>query len=199
MTDSPSSQSGTRPISSISAKSDVNLTATTPNPQADVLRKQWIEGFRLFESKPKDFIPSKDLGMLLRTQLKNPSELQVAQYLKEIDPDNNGFVSLEAYLKLMANPEVPDPETQSAVLEAFEVFDPDQKGTMSATELRNVLTNIGDKDLTDEEISELIRTFADNDNGTASYANFIKTCFSNMDIHKKKEKAKGGKKSPKKK
>jgi calmodulin len=196
MSEPPSSQGGTRPISSVSTLS--GTLGSTTNLSSEALRKQWIEGFRLFESKPKDFIPAKDLATLMRMQLKNPSEAQVAAYIKEADPEAGGYISLENYLKLMNNPEVPEPDTQSAVLDAFEVFDADQRGTMSITELTNILTNIGEKDLTEEEIADLIRTFADGEN-TVSYANFIKTCFSNMDIHKKKEKAKGGKKSPKKK
>ncbi|KAL0488637.1 calmodulin [Acrasis kona] len=202
-----SSHSTTRPISSHSSLSEakdlnaslLSTASAVRDVNSEALRKQWTEGFRLFESKPKDFIPSKDLGMLMRTQLKNPSDSQVLQYIRELDPDNHGYISLDGYLRLMANPDVPDPDSQLAVLEAFEVFDPEQKGTMSATELRNILVNIGEKDLNDDEIMELIRAFSDDDNGTASYAAFIKTCFSNIDIHKKKENPKSAKKkSPKK-
>lgn len=205
----PGSSQSNRPVSSasiISDKKDVNssLLSTVnavPNPQLDAFKKQWTEGFRLYETKPKNFIQSKDLGTLMRAQLKNPTESQVALYIKEMDPENKGLISLEQFLTIMSNPDVPNLDSQSAVLEAFEVFDPEQKGTMSATELRNILTNIGEKDLSDEEIAELIRAFSDDDNGTASYTTFIKTCFSNIDIHKKKEKPKSRSKSksPKKK
>lgn len=42
-------------------------------------------------------------------------------------------------------------DTEDDIIEAFRVFDKDGNGTISAAELRHVMTNLGEK-LTDEEV-----------------------------------------------
>lgn len=42
------------------------------------------------------------------------------------------------------------------IREAFKVFDQDGNGFITAEELRNVMTNLGER-LTDEEVKEMIR------------------------------------------
>ena len=42
-------------------------------------------------------------------------------------------------------------DTEEDIIEAFRVFDKDGNGTISAAELRHVMTNLGEK-LTDEEV-----------------------------------------------
>lgn len=45
---------------------------------------------------------------------------------------------------------------ESDIREAFRIFDRDGNGTISAAELRHVMTNLGEK-LTDEEVDEMLR------------------------------------------
>ncbi|CAM4741575.1 unnamed protein product [Rotaria magnacalcarata] len=66
-----------------------------------------------------------------------------------------------------------DTDSEEEILEAFRVFDKDGNGYISADELRNVMTSLGEK-LTDEEVNQMIREAdidgdeyekADSDNG----------------------------------
>jgi calmodulin len=45
-------------------------------------------------------------------------------------------------------------DTEDDIIEAFRVFDKDGNGTISAAELRHVMTNLGEK-LTDEEVRRI--------------------------------------------
>merc|ERR1719359_488451 len=52
-----------------------------------------------------------------------------------------------------------DTDTEEELIEAFKIFDRDGKSFISATELRHVVTNLGEK-LTGEELDEMIREAA---------------------------------------
>jgi hypothetical protein len=73
----------------------------------------------------------------------------------EIDTKKSGTIEFNDFLNLMAR-KIKDADTEEEIKEAFRVFDKDQKGTISAAELRHVLTNLGEK-LTEEEVDEMIR------------------------------------------
>ena len=49
-----------------------------------------------------------------------------------------------------------DTDSEEEIREAFKVFDRDNNGFISAAELRNVMTSIGEK-LTDDEVDEMIK------------------------------------------
>ena len=60
---------------------------------------------------------------------------------------------------------------------AFEIFDKDGNGTISAAELRHVMTNLGEK-LTDEEVDEMIREADVDGDGQINYEEFVKMMMS---------------------
>ena len=47
-------------------------------------------------------------------------------------------------------------DAEEELLEAFKVLDPEGFGYINSTELRNVLTSLGEK-LTDEELDDMIK------------------------------------------
>lgn len=57
---------------------------------------------------------------------------------------------------------------QDELKEAFRVFDKDGNGFISATELRHVMTNLGEK-LTDAEVDEMIREADTDCDGQVNY------------------------------
>ncbi|XP_028548810.1 calmodulin isoform X2 [Dendrobium catenatum] len=58
--------------------------------------------------------------------------------------------------------------------EVFKVFDRDQKGFISATELKNVLISLGEK-LTDEEAEQMIKEADFDGDGKVNYDDFVQT------------------------
>lgn len=64
-------------------------------------------------------------------------------------------------------------DSQEEIEEAFKVFDKDGNGYISSTELRHVMTSLGEK-LTDEEVDEMIREADINGDGQINYQEFVK-------------------------
>lgn len=62
---------------------------------------------------------------------------------------------------------------EEELIEAFEVFDENYNGFISAAELRHVLTNLGDQ-LTDEEVDDMIREVDVDVDGQINYRELVK-------------------------
>ena len=70
-----------------------------------------------------------------------------------------------------------DTDSEEELKEAFKVFDKDGNGFISASELRHVMTNLGEK-LTDEEVDEMIREADVDGDGQINYEEFVKMMMS---------------------
>ena len=67
----------------------------------------------------------------------------------------DGTIDFQEFLGMMAK-KMKDTDSEDEMKEAFKVFDRDNTGLISASNLRVVMTNLGEK-MTDEEIEEMIR------------------------------------------
>lgn len=66
-----------------------------------------------------------------------------------------------------------DTDSEEEILEAFRVFDRDNKGYISSSELIHVMSNLGEK-LTDEEMDEMIKEADFDDDGKINYDDFCR-------------------------
>ncbi|KAJ8308804.1 hypothetical protein KUTeg_013678 [Tegillarca granosa] len=64
-------------------------------------------------------------------------------------------------------------DLQEEVLEAFKLFDTDRNGYITARELKDVMTNLGEK-ITEEEVDDMIRVADANGDGQIEYTEFLK-------------------------
>ncbi|KAI5702885.1 calmodulin-A-like [Diaphorina citri] len=133
---------------------------------------EWKEAFALFDKNGSGKIVSKYVGTVMRAIGRNPTEQELEDLLKEVDPDDVGSVDFESFLKLMAN-HIPNVDSTAELLEAFQVFDKDGVGYISSVELKHILTNLGEK-LSDQEVDELIGLADENNTGHVRYEEFAK-------------------------
>jgi len=66
-----------------------------------------------------------------------------------------------------------DTEQDEEMKEAFKVFDRDGNGKITASELRQVMANLGEK-LTDEEVFEMIKEADIDGDGEINFEEFLK-------------------------
>lgn len=107
----------------------------------------------------------------MRSLGQDPSDTSLKQMIAEVDSDGNGTIDFAEFLTLMAR-KMKNSDSKQEVLEAFKVFDKDGSGKISAEELRQVMTSLGEK-LTDKEVDEMMKEADTNGDGEIDYEEFI--------------------------
>ncbi|KAJ1413889.1 EF-Hand 1, calcium-binding site [Sesbania bispinosa] len=136
----------------------------------DVLREEqigeFLEAFCLFD---KD---GDELGSAIRSVDENPTLEELQIMMNEVDTDGNGTIEFEEFLNLMAT-KMKETEAEEELKEAFRVFDKDQDGYISPSELRSVLRSIGEK-VTEEELEQMIKEADLDGDGLLDYEDFVR-------------------------
>ena len=133
---------------------------------------EFKEAFSLFDKDGDGTITTKELGTVMRSLGQNPTEGEIQDMINEVDVDGNGTIDFPEFLSLMAR-KMKDTDTEEELIEAFKVFDKDGNGLISASELRHVMTNLGEK-LTDEEVDEMIKEADIDGDGHINYEEFVR-------------------------
>ena len=112
------------------------------------------EIFMLFDKNSDGYVYTNELGTLVRAINLNPTESELAELQKKIDPTGSGqfnLQSLEALVRLRG----PDPDTLQDVIDALKVFDSDHDGKISKEEFLYAMVNMGER-MTEQEVTEII-------------------------------------------
>jgi len=142
---------------------------------ADQLTEEQIaefkEAFSLFDKDGDGTITMEELGTVLRSLGQNPTEAELQDMMNWVDAAGNGTIDFPEFLELMAR-KMKDTDTEEELIEAFKVFDTNGNGYISAAELKQVMTNLGEK-LTDNEVDEMIREADVDGDGQVNYEDFV--------------------------
>uniref|UniRef100_V5HR66 Putative calmodulin-b n=1 Tax=Ixodes ricinus TaxID=34613 RepID=V5HR66_IXORI len=90
-----------------------------------------------------------------------------------VDTDGNGTIEFGEFLFMMSK-KMKETDSEEELREAFRVFDKNGDGFISASELRHVMTNLGEK-LTDEEVEDMIKEADLDGDGLVNYDEFVTT------------------------
>ncbi|GAB0493513.1 hypothetical protein MMPV_004797 [Pyropia vietnamensis] len=132
------------------------------------------EAFALFETPAGGgSMPASSLGTLLRALGYYPTQAAVAAAAREADADGDGSLLLAEVVTAVtaAAASASGRLTAEDLYAAFLVFDKDRSGSLSASELRGVLTSLGEK-MTDEEVDEMLAEADVDGDGKINYAEF---------------------------
>lgn len=133
------------------------------------------EAFKRFLKKGKKVIPAKDLGLVMRSLGKNPTEEDLIYILHRCDTDYKGNITFKKFLTIMAL-QMKDNNSEDEMREVFMAFDQDGSGFLDAAELKHFMTKEGDKgeQMTDAEVDEMIREWDTDGDGKLNYEEFVK-------------------------
>merc|ERR1712157_18077 len=92
--------------------------------------------------------------------------------LEDVDTDAEGSLDFDAFKKIMSQ-KLGATDINNEIQEAFQFFDQDGDGTITAEELRLCMKKLGEE-LTEEEIEEMLKEADSDGNGEIEYAEFAK-------------------------
>ncbi len=114
----------------------------------EVLIAEIREIFSLFDKDADGFVATSDLGTIVRGLNFNPSETEVAEMVKEVDPDGRGSFNQNALTKLIASRPKQE-ETLEDIVDALRLLTEDPSADsklqtkMSVLVFREQLTKLG--------------------------------------------------------
>ena len=129
----------------------------TTSMKADITEEQKSdikEAFSLFDTQSSGFIDCKDLKVAMRALGFEPRKEEIKKMIAEVDKDSSGKLSLDSFMMLMGN-KMSEKDTKEEILKAFKLFDDDDTGKITFTNLRRVAAELGEN-LTDEELQVYI-------------------------------------------
>ncbi|XP_063228302.1 calmodulin-A-like [Bacillus rossius redtenbacheri] len=132
---------------------------------------EFKEAFMLFDKDEDGTITMAELGVVMRSLGQRPSETELRDMVNEVDQDGNGTIEFNEFLQMMSK-KMRGAESGDELREAFRVFDKNNDGLISSTELRHVMTNLGEK-LSDEEVDDMIREADLDGDGMVNYEEFV--------------------------
>uniref|UniRef100_A0A7C9DYY6 EF-hand domain-containing protein n=1 Tax=Opuntia streptacantha TaxID=393608 RepID=A0A7C9DYY6_OPUST len=130
------------------------------------------EAFALFDTDGDGQIAPSDLGIVMRSLGSNPTEAQLRNIIER--EKLTAPLGFDRFLDLMSKyMKLPgDDPFESELRDAFRVLDKDSSGFVSVSDLRHILTSIGEK-LEPEEFDEWIQEVDVGSDGKFQYENFI--------------------------
>ncbi|XP_015068551.2 calmodulin-2/4 [Solanum pennellii] len=135
---------------------------------------QFKEAINLFDKDVHGCITIEELATVIRSLDENPTEEELCHMISEVDADHhdNGTMEFIEFLNLITK-KMKETDLEEELKEVFKVFDKDQNGFISATDLRHVMINLGEK-LTEEEAQQMIREADLDGDGQVNFDEFFK-------------------------
>jgi len=185
----------------------ISLSLSLSLSLMDLLTQEQIsefqEAFLLFDKDGNGCITLEELGTVIRSLGQNPTEEELHDMISEVDVNGNGTIEFGEFLCLMAR-KMKETDAEEELKEAFKVFDKDQNGYISASEVRHFDINISNnkmvliqsltsmfqffpffvqlrnvminlgEKLTDEEVEQMIREADMDGDGQVNYEEFVR-------------------------
>ncbi len=135
--------------------------------------KEYREAFDMFDRDRDGSITSKELTVVMKNLVRDITELEIRRMIEEVDVDGNGIIDFDEFVMMM-NRRNKESDAEEEVINAFRVFDDDCDGVISTSELKQIMTNLGDK-LTEDEVNAMIAEADVDGNGFIHYEEFVRT------------------------
>ncbi len=129
------------------------------------------ESFLLFDKNGDGSISKDELKEALRLFGQKPTDAQVQEMINNADKDGSGTIEFPEFVLLMGK-HLKDKDSEVELKSAFNFFDLDGDGYITASELRSVMIKLGEK-MTDEEIDDIIHEGDKDGDSQLSYQDFL--------------------------
>ena len=132
---------------------------------------EYKEAYRLFDRDGDGSITTKELRTVMRSLGHSSTEAELQDMVNKVDINGNGKIEFHEFLTMMSR-KTKERSLEDELKEVFRVFDRDGNGYISASDLKNVMMNLGEE-LSDEEVTELINKADTDGDGQIGLVEFI--------------------------
>eukprot|EP00035_Acanthoeca_spectabilis_P020372 m.432560 g.432560 ORF g.432560 m.432560 type:complete len:178 (+) comp17453_c0_seq1:172-705(+) len=135
---------------------------------------EFQEAFHVIDTNSDGFITRDDLQEIMTSlSPKEPTEAEISEMMAAA-PDGIEKINWIMFLTMFAEKmEGTDPE--EVIRNAFKCFDSEDKGVMGEEQLKEILTTMGDKKMTPEEVDLMLESAPYDKDGNFDYLQFTKT------------------------
>ena len=142
----------------------------------DVLTQEMIsefkEVFSVFDKEGNGLIKIKYLMKVFKCLGQDPTQKEIDNMLDSFNMGERRNIRFEEFLKLIERKMKETKDTESCY-EVFKMFDKEQTGYISASGIKYMMTNLGEK-LTDQEVNEMLNCADTEQSDKISYEEFLK-------------------------
>ena len=112
-----------------------------------------------------------ELKEVMKSLGQNPTEKELQQMIKSVDDNGDNEIDFEEFLILMSSKKPGKDDPDKELRDAFAVFDTDNSGTISRSELKKLMKNLG-QTLSDAELDAMMDEVDTDGNGEIDFAEF---------------------------
>jgi len=133
--------------------------------------EEFKEAFALFDKDGDGSISVDELGIVMRSLGRDMTREELLSVIAEVDEDGSGEIEFPEFIRLIAA-KMKNVDSVEEMREAFLVFDQDKSGSVSASELKHVMNNLGEQ-VTDQEVEDMIIAADADGDGQLSFDDFL--------------------------
>ena len=126
---------------------------------------EYHEQFKYFDKDGDGTITGTELMLAMKRMGQNPSDDEIKSMIAEVDENGDNSIDFTEFITMMVR--------QQAV-EIFRNFDKDNSGTLSKTEVLNMLDTIFPKKFSIKDVEEKFSLIDANTDGCINYEEFVK-------------------------
>ncbi len=130
------------------------------------------EAFSLFDRDADNRIKTSELPLVVRALNQNPTEAELEEMIKEVDPEDTRQINFSDFVALVLK-KWRDIDPEEELLEAFQVFDKERTGYIQAAELKHMLAFQGEK-LNDSQVEDFLKRSKPDEAGLIAYEPLVK-------------------------
>lgn len=112
----------------------------------------------------------------------NPSDEDLGRMIQSVDDNGNNEIDFQEFLVLMSSKRTINDDPDRELRAAFAVFDKDGSGLISRSELKTLLSDLGQA-LTDEELDVMMSEVDRDGNGEIDFEEFKAMMVRDIHVH----------------